>query len=108
MYKKTLAMLVLIISFFGLLISTAQANANAAAIVMCQGLEASNATQCEINHYKSTIDATYNASGSEAKALCIGVARAMANYTSSLRNGGWKLRIFSPYSGKRPIATCKL
>jgi hypothetical protein len=108
MYKKTFGVFVFIISLLVLSVSAAQADANAAAIVMCQGLEASNATQCEINHSKSTIDATFNTSDSEARTICVGVANAMANYTSSLRSGGWMLRIFSPYNSEIPIATCKL
>lgn len=108
MFKKMFRLLFLMTPLMVSFVSTAQADANAAAIVMCQGLEASNATQCEINHFKSTIDATFNASGSEARTICTGVASAMANYTASLRSGGWKLRIFSPYSGERPIATCNL
>ena len=39
--------------------------------------------------------------------LCIGVADMMARKTRSFA-GKWKLRIFSPYSGKHPTAICNL
>ena len=84
-------------------------NPNAAAIVICEGLKSTgNATNCEVNHFGLLVDATIDTNSIEAKKICVGVASEAAKYNSSFNDGKWKLRIFSPYSGDKPIAVCSL
>lgn len=75
---------------------------------LCSALERTGATtECEVNGWNSTVDATIDTNSSQAKQLCGGVAKMMAKQTRTFA-GKWKLRIFSPYSGERPIASCLL
>jgi hypothetical protein len=75
---------------------------------LCKAMESTNLTmQCEVKGFGSMVDVTIDTNGAEARRICAGVADQMAQLTSSF-GGTWKLRIFSPYSGERPIATCTL
>ena len=75
---------------------------------LCATFEATGlSTECEVSGWSSTIDVTIDTSGGEARKICAGVVKMMAEKTRSFA-GKWKLRIFSPYSGDRPIAVCTL
>lgn len=75
---------------------------------LCAAMEATKlTTQCSVSGWNRTIDVTIDTRGSEARKICEGTARLMAEKTTNF-NGEWKLQIFSPYSGQRPIATCGL
>jgi len=63
--------------------------------------------QCEVKGWGSTVDATIDTNSGDAKKLCTGMAELMAEQTSVFA-GKWSIRIFSPYSGERPIAVCPL
>lgn len=68
-------------------------------------------TQCEVKSATlstpPSVDVTIDTNGSDARKMCAGIADMMAKQTHSFA-GKWRLRIFSPYSGQRPIATCAL
>ncbi len=64
-------------------------------------------TECEVKGWGSTVDVTIDTNGVEARKICAGVVDMMAEQTRTFA-GKWKLRIFSPYSGERPIAVCTL
>lgn len=73
---------------------------------LCRAMEATNlTTQCEVNG--RSVDVTIDTNGAEARKICAGVAQQMAQKTRSFA-GRWKLRVFSPYSGTKPIAVCTL
>ena len=89
-------------------ISSAHADVIDDAYHLCNALEATGATsECEVKGWGSTVDATIDTNSSQAKQLCGGVAKMMSKQTNSF-SGKWKLRIFSPFSGNRPIASCVL
>jgi hypothetical protein len=64
-------------------------------------------TQCEVKGWGSTVDVRIDTNGAEARKICTGVVDMMAKQTRTFA-GKWKLQIFSPYSGDRPIAVCTL
>ena len=75
---------------------------------MCASLKGTGlVTECEVKGYGSTVDVTIDTNGSDARKMCAGISDMMAKQTRSFA-GKWKLRIFSPYSGQRPIAVCTL
>jgi hypothetical protein len=63
-------------------------------------------SKCEVDGWGSTVDIKMDRSSSEARKICSGAADIMGQPSSF--GGRWKLRIFSPYSGDQPIATCNL
>jgi hypothetical protein len=75
---------------------------------LCKAMDDTGlATQCEVEGWGSTVDVTIDTNGAEARKICAGVVKVMAKQTRTFA-GKWKLRIFSPYSGQRPIAVCTL
>jgi hypothetical protein len=75
---------------------------------LCKAMEATGlTTECEVKGWGSTVDVTIDTNGSEGRKICAGVVDMMAKQTRTFA-GKWKLRIFSPYSGQRPIAVCTL
>ena len=75
---------------------------------VCQALEATGlTTQCFVRRFGRTVDVTIDTSGSEARQICAGTVELIATRTRNF-NGEWKLQVFSPYSGDRPIAACTL
>jgi len=75
---------------------------------LCKMMEGTGlTTQCEVKGWGSTVDVTIDTDGGEARRICVGVADMMAKKTRTFA-GKWKLRIFSPYSGEKPIAVCNL
>lgn len=75
---------------------------------VCTAMEGTGlTTQCSVHGWDRTIDITIDTNGSEARKICQGAVEAMSKKTRSFA-GNWKLQIFSPYSGDRPIAVCTL
>lgn len=75
---------------------------------LCAAMEATKlTTQCSVSGWNRTVDVTIDTRGSEARKICEGTAQLMVKMKSNF-TGDWKLQIFSPYSGQRPIATCRL
>lgn len=78
------------------------------AFLLCKAMEGTGlTTECKVQGYDRAVDVTIDTTGAEARKICVGVAAEMTKYTANF-SGQWKLRIFSPYSGNRPIATCAL
>ena len=63
------------------------------------------ATQCWVRGWGRTIDVAIDTNGAEARKICAGIVKLMAEKTRNFA-GEWKLQIFSPYSGGKPIAIC--
>lgn len=61
-------------------------------------------TQCEVSGWGSSVDATIDTTGAEARKMCSQIQQMVGDQFSN----NWKLQIFSPYSGDRPIAKCNL
>lgn len=60
---------------------------------------------CKIDHLTETISVTLDmATAAEARKVCP-TARQIVDFGAG---SGWSLKIFSPYSGDRPLATCRL
>ncbi len=75
---------------------------------LCETFEKTGmSTVCEVKGWGSTIDVTIDTNGGEARKICTGVVDMTADVTRSFA-GNWKLQIFSPYSGEKPIAVCTL
>lgn len=93
-------------------IATYKPDAVSAAFGLCAVFDGTSlTTQCEVKigtlSTPSSVDVTIDTNGSDAKKMCAGIADMIAKQTHSFA-GKWRLRIFSPYSGQRPIATCAL
>ena len=102
----------LIVASTTLSVQVASADAVGDAYGVCIVLEGTGITTgCEVKSATlstpPSVDVTIDTNGSEARKMCVGVADMMAKQTRSFA-GKWKLRIFSPYSGQRPIAVCTL
>jgi hypothetical protein len=66
-------------------------------------------TACSVNVFDKTIDVTIDTNGTEARKMCVSVVSLLAKQTSSFGfDNKWKLQIFSPYSGKKAIASCPI
>lgn len=79
--------------------------------LICKALEQSGATTCDVNSNvfsTSTIEATLATSPSNAVVTCKELAAIMRSKTRAFEAKEWKILIFSPFSGNRPIATCRL
>jgi len=87
---------------------TASADVIDDAYRLCKAMEGTGlTTQCEVKGWGSTVDVRIDTNGAEARKICAGTADMMAKQTRTFA-GKWKLQIFSPYSGDRPIAVCTL
>ena len=79
--------------------------------VICKAFEQVGATTCDINSNilsDSTIETTLAISPSNASLTCNEVAASMRAKTNAFDGKNWKILIFSPFSGNRPIAACRL
>jgi len=79
--------------------------------VICKAFEQVGATTCDINSNilsDSTIETTLAISPSNAALTCRDVAASMRAKTNAFDDKNWKILIFSPFSGNRPIASCRL
>lgn len=86
-------------------------NAYEYAQIICRAFEQVGATECEIDSSvfsTSYINATFATSPQRAATACSDVVTAMHKKTSAFGRGNWKIRIYSPFSGTRPIAACNL
>lgn len=78
---------------------------------ICTLLEGAGATTCEVNSNifsTSTIEATLATSPKDASQSCRFIASTMRSKTNAFQSKNWKILIFSPFSGNRPIAACEL
>lgn len=89
----------------------AQPGAYDYARLICKAFEQSGATTCEINSNifsDSTIETTLATTPASAAVTCKDVAASMRAKTKAFQEKNWRILIFSPFSGNRPIANCKL
>lgn len=89
----------------------AQPGAYDYARLICKAFEQSGATTCEINSNilsDSTIETTLATTPASAAATCKDVAASIRAKTNAFQEKNWRILIFSPFSGNRPIANCKL
>ena len=89
----------------------AQPGAYDYARLICKAFEQSGATTCEINSNilsDSTIETTLATSPANAAIICKDVAASARSKTKAFSEKNWRILIFSPFSGNRPIANCKL
>jgi len=76
---------------------------------LCGALKGTDFTsKCEVKVFGMSVDAWIDTSGPEAIKICRETASMLRQYTTSLSAGGWKLRIFSPFSGDNVLAECLL
>ena len=62
---------------------------------------------CSVSGWHSAVDVTMDTSAGEARKICAGVAQMMRKEGVRF-DPGWKIRIYSPYSGDNSIAQCNL
>lgn len=89
----------------------AQPGAYDYARLICKAFEQSGATTCEINSNifsDSTIETTLATTPASAAVTCKDVAASIRAKTKVFQEKNWRILIFSPFSGNRPIANCKL
>lgn len=78
------------------------------ALGLCLILKGSGlTTHCDITASIPSVDVTIDTNGKEARKMCLGISDMLAKDKSQF-DGKWELRIFSPYSGDKPIAICQL
>jgi hypothetical protein len=62
---------------------------------------------CSVSGWNSSVDVKMDTSGGEARKICSDVADMMR--AQGIRfDAGWKIRIYSPFSGDSTIAQCNL
>ena len=79
--------------------------------VVCKAFEQAGATTCDVKSNilsDSTIETTLATSPASAVLTCNEMAAIMRSKTRAFEEKNWKILIFSPFSGNRPIAACKL
>ena len=60
---------------------------------------------CSVSGWHSSVDVKMDTSGTEAQKICRGVTQMI--WDKGVRfDPGWKLRIYSPFSGDSTIAQC--
>jgi hypothetical protein len=76
---------------------------------LCGALKGTGFTsKCKVRGFGRSVDAWIDTSGPEAIKMCREIASMLHQHTTSLAVGGWKLRIFSPFSGENVLAECSL
>lgn len=78
---------------------------------ICAILTSVGATTCdvEVNIFSASyIDATVPTNVADAQKVCANFMRLTREPGSPFIGRGWKLKLFSPFSGNRPIAACTL
>ena len=89
-------------------LQTAHADVIDNAYWICEAFKHSGiASECSVNGWKSTVDVRIDTNGIEAQKMCIGF-KAVITQNKRFFGGTWTLRIFSPFSGDHPLATCIL
>jgi len=63
--------------------------------------------KCEVHGWGSSVDVRIDMGAAEARETCAGVVD-IARKKGWTFDTGWTFKIFSPYSGDHPIASCAL
>lgn len=79
------------------------------AFKLCHAMEATGllSDKCEVSGRHQTVSMVMDTSASEARKICVGMSTVLIEKGLSF-DRGWKLKIYSPYSGNRSIAMCNL
>jgi hypothetical protein len=78
-------------------------------VVLCEAVDGTGLTSkpCSVSSWHSAIDVTIDTTSREAKKVCLGLAMQMT--AAGLKwDRGWRIRIYSPFSGESSIAFCDL
>ena len=89
----------------------AQRTAYDVAQLACQAMRTSGATECTIDSSVFTtsyVNATLATTPRNATYTCKDLARAMRKGSQEFASRAWEVRIYSPFSGTRPIAACQV
>ena len=62
---------------------------------------------CSVSGWHSSVDVKMDTTGSEARKICTGVADMMRNQGIAF-DDGWRIRIYSPFSGDSTLTQCSL
>ncbi|NEZ04978.1 hypothetical protein G4Y73_12540 [Wenzhouxiangella sp. XN201] len=70
-------------------------------------------SDCNVSGWGHSIEVTIDTSGSEAIKMCRESANMITGMTDSFTKARaegfpWELKIFSPFSGDRPLASCQI
>ena len=106
---KQTRLLILIMAFL-LTISLSQVTADVIddAFAACRAFKGTQmVSECDVRGGRSSIDIRVDTNGQEAQKICVQAAEVLAKRTSNF-GGKWTLRVFSPFSGDHPLATCAL
>jgi hypothetical protein len=62
---------------------------------------------CNVSGWHSSVDVKMDTNGAEARKICAAVAK-LARNQGVVFDDGWKIRIYSPFSGDSTLAQCNL
>lgn len=88
-----------------------QPSAYEMAQLACTAFRQAGASECTVDSSvfsTSYINTTIATSPYLAAYTCKDVAATMRQATSAFRGAAWEIRIYHPFSGQRPIASCQL
>lgn len=62
---------------------------------------------CSVSGWKSSVDIKIDTTGVEALKICDGMVN-MIRQQGIIFDSGWRIRIYSPYTGENTLAQCSL
>src|SRR5688500_7848303 len=78
------------------------------AFTVCEAMKSTGmVSECSVSGFNRTIDVRIDTSGTEARKIC-DQSSAMITAKSPRFRGEWELRVFSPFSGDHPLASCRI
>lgn len=84
-------------------------DAVSAAYRLCEAAKGSGmASDCDVSGWGKAVEIRVDTNAAQARVICAGMAEQMASASSGFRGKGWKLRVFSPFSGEHQLAECDL
>ncbi|QPG61174.1 hypothetical protein HFV04_016735 [Pseudomonas sp. BIGb0427] len=113
MITRAVSKCLMAVSIFGIYSATAGADEAEQSVnnafALCKMLDSTGqlTEPCEVSGWGSRVDISLDASASQAKTLCPAVKGMLAR-NEMVFGPGWTLKISSPYSGDKAIATCQL
>jgi hypothetical protein len=99
---------------YGLIVTAAAEDAydisSENALKLCKAWDASGTVTapCEVSVWHQTVKVRIDTNGPEARKICDGAAKALAQLVHATFMSGWKLKIYSPFSGDQTLAVCDL
>lgn len=114
MIKKAVSRCLIAVSMFGIYSAAASAGDESEqsvsnAFTLCKMLDSTGQlTQpCEVSGWGSRVDISLDATAAQARTLCPAVKGMLAKNKMAF-GPGWTMKVSSPYSGDKAIATCPL